>query len=545
MLPTACSYNGMVVTPHRLASQAGLEVLREGGNAVEAAIAAAAALCVVYPHMTGLGGDGFWLILPAPGQKSSTPEVTPLFIDGCGRAAQALSQEWYTSRGFEAIPKRGPGAALTMAGAVSGWHEALAEASGWTKRDCPPLPLSRLFADAVAYAEEGYPVTRSQSEMTAANMGELAPQPGFADTYLVAGKAPAQGERLRLPLLARTLRRLAKDGLEDFYTGALSRELAEDLAAVGSPLSLADFGAHRAQVRPPLRLQLSGAQLFNSPPPTQGVASLMILGLLERYIARVKPDLHDDGILIHSLVEATKQAFMQRDRFVGDPDTMAFPAQELLDASRLDTLAAAMDPERALPWPQAPAGGDTIWMGVMDRYGNTVSLIQSIFHEFGSGLVLPRSGLSWHNRGLSFVFDAASPNCLAPGKKPFHTLNPAIALLDDGRTLSYGTMGGEGQPQTQAAVFTRYFLLKHALQDAVSAPRWLLGRAWGDPSTSLKIEENVSPPVIERLRQMGHVIEMVPPLSSLMGHAGALVRHSDGLLEGAFDPRSDGAACCW
>ncbi len=547
MLLTACSYNGMVVTPHRLASEAGLGILRQGGNAVEAAVAAAAALCVVYPHMTGLGGDGFWMILPAAAQgnhKDGHPE--PIFIDACGRSALAVSREWYTERGLNAIPKRGPQAALTMAGAVSGWRMALDEAAGWARRDRAPMDLASLFAEAVEHAENGYPVSRSQSELTAAMFSELANQPGFARHFLVKDKSPLEDSRLTFPTLARTFRRLAENGLGDFYHGQLAREMAADLHEAGSPLTLKDFADHRAERRTPLTLRLSGVRLFNSPPPTQGVASLAILGLLEKFVARHGCDLHDETILVHALVEATKQAFLLRDRFVGDPDHMEQPAQSLLTPEVLDPLVAAMSLDRALPWPhQAAPGGDTVWLGVMDRYGNTVSYIQSVYHEFGSGVVLPGSGIAWQNRGLTFAFAPGSANSLAPGKKPFHTLNPALALLDDGRVMSYGTMGGEGQPQTQAAVFSRYALLGLPLQHSVSAPRWLLGRTWGDSSTTLKLEANFPPSLIDKLKSMGHITETVPPLSIMMGHAGALVRHPDGLLEGAFDPRSAGSASCW
>lgn len=549
MLPTACSHNGMIVTPHRLASQAGLGVLQQGGNAVEAAVAAAAALCVVYPHMNGIGGDGFWLILPSAkeaGNAGSSSVISePVFIDACGRSAQAASPDWYTGRGLSAIPKRGPEAALTMAGAVSGWQTALDLASGWTSRERAPLSLMDLFADAVTYAEQGYPVSPSQSWLTKAMFAELADQPGFAGQFLVQGRTPPVNSRLALPLLAGTFRRLAKDGLDDFYRGRLAEEMAADLQAVGSPLCLEDFTSHQATMRPPLTVRLSGARLFNSQPPTQGVASLAILALLEKFLARTGCSLKDETMLVHALVEATKQAFMLRDRHVTDPDCMEVPAQRLLTPEVLDPLAEAMSPHSALPWPQAVPGGDTIWLGVIDRYGNAVSYIQSVYHEFGSGVVLPRSGIAWQNRGLSFSLAPGAVNRLAPRKKPFHTLNPALALLDDGRIMSYGTMGGEGQPQTQAAVFSRYFLLGMPLQQAVSAPRWLLGRTWGDSSTSLKLEKNFAPDLIDRLKRMGHVVELVPALSIMMGHAGALIRHPDGLLEGAFDPRSDGSASCW
>ncbi len=589
-MPTARSRNGMIVTPHRLASQAGLHILREGGNAVEAAVAAAADLGVVYPHMTGLGGDGFWLILPHNAR-------TPLFIDACGRSAALASPAWYARHGHTALPKRGPQAALTVAGAVSGWAKALALAASWPQKRGHPLPLSRLLEAAVHHAEQGYPITASQHELTNAFLPELAAQPGFAEHFLENGKPPPAAGTFRLPALANTLRLLAKRGLDDFYRGDCARNMAADLEKGDSPLRPSDLAGQEAELRPALRLPLTGCNgmpgkaalrsgtLFNSPPPTQGLASLLMLGLLERFVARTGCDLRDETMLVHALVEATKQAFLLRDRCIADPAHMARNAESLLKPELLDALAVAMRADAALSWPlrageedsavrallalerrnasalqpekaeeenegslpgrEHPAqqpGGDTVWLGAMDAHGNVVSYIQSLYHEFGSGFVLPESGIAWQNRGLGFTLAPDTPNTLAPGKKPFHTLNPALALLDDGRILAYGTMGGEGQPQTQAAVFTRYAHLGMDLQHAISAPRWLLGRAWGDPSPDLKLEADFPPDLFQRLAELGHTVRSVPALSSLMGHAGALVRHPDGLLEGAADPRSDGSA---
>ncbi|RYG12640.1 MAG: gamma-glutamyltransferase, partial [Caulobacteraceae bacterium] len=247
---------------------------------------------------------------------------------------------------------------------------------------------------------------------------------------------------------------------------------------------------------------------------------------------------------LHGLIEATKQAFLLRNRRVGDPQRSAFDAQALLDdANALDRMAGAINPGRAAPWPQPSAQGDTVWLGVADGRGQMVSLIQSTYFEFGSGLVLPRTGVTWQNRGCSFSLSGEGPNQLAPGAKPFHTLNPAMALFDDGRMMAYGTMGGEGQPQTQAAIFTRYGFYGQDLQAAVTAPRWLLGRTWGQDSVTLKLEDRFPRDVIDRLRLMGHAVEVVAPFTSLMGHAGAIVRSPDGVLTGASDPRSDGAVC--
>ena len=244
---------------------------------------------------------------------------------------------------------------------------------------------------------------------------------------------------------------------------------------------------------------------------------------------------------MHAVVEATKAAFLGiRDPHLTDPADMGVEPQSLLEGARLDALAAQVDMRWARPWPGGSKPGGTVWMGAIDGAGRAVSFIQSIYHEFGSGLVLPGTQVNWQNRGCSFSLDPARINRLRPGKKPFHTLNPALARLADGRVLAYGTMGGDGQPQTQAAVFTRHVVFGQPLQQAVSAPRWLLGRTWGSASETLKLESRFAPALVEELRRRGHDLEMVGAYDEVMGHAGALLRHPDGALEGAADPRGDG-----
>jgi gamma-glutamyltranspeptidase/glutathione hydrolase len=231
---------------------------------------------------------------------------------------------------------------------------------------------------------------------------------------------------------------------------------------------------------------------------------------------------------------------------VTDPQRLTVDPAQFLQPHALTALAAEVKPDRAMPWPQPAAPGDTIWMGAVDGQGRAVSFIQSVYWEFGSGTVLEDTGVCWQNRGTSFSLDPRALNHLRPGFKPFHTLNPSMALFDDGRVMPYGTMGGEGQPQTQAAIFTRYARFGMDLQQSVSAPRWLLGRTWGDVTTTLKLENRFPPRLLEELQVAGHVIEVLPEsFSDVMGHAGALVRHPDGVIEGAVDPRSDGAVAAW
>jgi gamma-glutamyltranspeptidase/glutathione hydrolase len=245
---------------------------------------------------------------------------------------------------------------------------------------------------------------------------------------------------------------------------------------------------------------------------------------------------------LHGIVEATKQAFMVRDRIVGDPALMKEQAEHYLTPDILDELASRVSYKHALAWPVPANRGDTVWLGAIDQDGIAVSFIQSIYFEFGSGCVLENSGIIWQNRGSSFLLDGNGPRVLKPGRKPFHTLNPAMALFNDGRRMVYGNMGGEGQPQSQSAVFSRYAMFGVGLQAAITAPRWLLGKTWGDSTVTLKLESRFDPLVVQAMRDAGHNVEMLEDFTSTMGHAGAVVRHADGMFEGATDPRSDGAA---
>jgi len=527
MLHRVRSTGAMITAPHHLAAQSGLAVMREGGNAIEAMIAAAATIAVVYPHMNAIGGDGFWLIAE-PGQA-------PVGIDACGPAAALADAPFYAARGVtEAIPARGGLAALTVAGTIAGWetaHEIARRAGG-------RLPLERLLADAVHHAREGIVLTDSMAALTDAKRAELGDAPGFAETFLPGGRAPAPGAVLRQPRLADTLARLSRAGLRDFYDGDIARALAGDLDAAGSPVRLNDLEGFAAQRAAPISVALDAGTVYNMPPPTQGLASLLILAIYERLRAEA-PESFDH---VHRLVEATKRAFVVRDAHVTDPRFARAEPSEFLAPERISAEAEAVDTQRAAPWPApAPGGKDTIWMGAVDADGRAVSFIQSIYWEYGSGVVSPATGVLWQNRGISFSLDPDAVNPLQPGRKPFHTLNPALARFSDGRVMPYGAKGGEGQPQTQAAIFSRYAMHGEPLQQAVTAPRWLLGRTWGEESTSLKIEDGLDHDLLARLRDAGHDVEVTERFAQIMGHAGAIVRHPDGTLEGASDPRSDGA----
>ena len=426
--------------PHAAAAQVGQALLEDGASAIDAMIAASAAISVVYPHMNSLGGDGFWL-LQAPGEN-------PVAIDACGFSAALATPAWYRERGLDGVPARGGPAALCLGGTLDGWREARAFAGEY---GYPSRPLAELLAPAAALARDGIAVTASLAAASSKVEPELAGAAAYRALFCPQGRPLARGDQLRNPGLAGFLDRVATEGTESVYRGPLAEDLADWLAAEGSPLRRDDFAAYRARRVTPLTARIAGARLFNLPAPTQGVASLLILAIHDAW-RRAHPA-PSELETVHALVEATKRAFTVRDAEVADPARLSERWPTLLEPAALRAHGAAIDDAGAAPWPRRAEGGDTVWMGAVDGNGCLVSFIQSIYWEFGAGVVHPDYGLSWNNRGLGFSADPADRNALGPRRKPRHTLNPALALFDDGRRLAYGTMGGEGQPQTQAALF--------------------------------------------------------------------------------------------
>ena len=529
-LHTAGHRRGVVAAPHAAAVEDGRAILAEGGNAIEAMLAMAASIAAVYPHMNHIGGDGFWLIREPSGRVRA--------IMGAGRAGAKATPRLYRDAGYDEIPARGPLAALTVPGAVAGWMLALEAAKAQAGKGAR-LPLLVLFEAAIKHAREGYTVTRSQAQLTVDKYAELETAPGFLQAFLVDGKAPEAGAKLKQTAFAATLDQLANAGLEDFYRGDVGREIAADLDRIGSPVTRADLEKFEARIAEPLSVQIGAGTLYNTPPPTQGLASLMILALFDR----LRVTQGESFEHIHGLVEATKRAFRVRDRVVTDPDKIDGNLSRFLDTKFLDGETSKIDGKKAARWPQPYGEGDTVWMGAADSTGLVVSYIQSLYWEFGSGCVLPATGILMQNRGASFSLDPKALNTLAPGRRPFHTLNPALAALKDGRVIAYGTMGGDGQPQTQAAVFTRHVTFRQPLDKALDAPRWLLGRTWGSTHTNLRMESRFDGQLIDRLMSAGHDVAVLDePYSDTMGHAGAVILHPDGTLEGGHDPRADGGA---
>jgi oxamate amidohydrolase len=554
----------MVTSPHYLATQSGLRVLREGGTAIDAAIAVSAVLTVVYPQMCTLGGDAFWLIWNAgkSATKSATkradksagdhdderagqPELRAL--NASGRSCAAATREFYTSKGLQAIPPRGYLAANTVPGLVSGWAEALGysqAALGSTQA------LPNLLADAINYAREGAPVSTSLSHWLTVNCDRsddtfrhLQRFAGFTNAYLKSGGEPYQvGEILRLPDLANTLTRLASAGPDAFYRGDLAQAIVADLQANQGLLTLADFEEHRADWVDPIQVPYRDCVAYNFPPNTQGMSSLAILNILNQLdLSKIQEGSAD---YYHLLIEASKQAFADRDLWLTDPSFVDIPLQRLLSAEHGKRQAARIRfDQTARDVAPLDPHGDTVWFGVVDATGNAVSLIQSVYHDFGSAIVPKGTGVILQNRGSFFSLDPKAVNTLEPRKRCFHTLNPAMLFKNGRPLLVYGTMGGEGQPQTQAAIATRVIDYRMTPAEAIEAPRWLHGRTWGAASNSTRFESRIEHSVTDELARRGHPVQRVEDFTDAMGHAGAIYVDPDsGVRYGANDPRSDGCA---
>lgn len=536
---TTMSTKGMVTTSHYLASQAALSILQRGGNAIEAAIAAASTIGVVYPHMNGIGGDNFWLIFNAKAKELKA-------INASGRSGEQATIEFYKSKGLTKIPSRGALAANTVPGAVAGWGQAYSYS---VNEMASSLSWSSLLEQAIQYAKEGFPVTPSQRYWTEVNLDEkdtefraLQRFDEFSQVFLNNGKPYKAGEIMKQEDLGNTLTAIAENGADYFYNSELTKKIVEDLKKHGGLLTVEDFKQHTSNWVEPISVPYRQYTAYNLPPNTQGMASLSILNILNHI--DIKQIEEGSSTYYHVLVEAIKHAFVDRDQFLTDPDFVDIPIKELLNREHGLTIAEKIkENDRAKQLQLLDAKGDTVWFGIVDEEGNAVSFIQSIYHEFGSGFIPQGTGIVLQNRGSFFSLDADHVNALAPRKRTFHTLNPAMLLKDGKPALVYGTMGGEGQPQTQAALVTRIIDYGMSVQEAIEAPRWLYGRTWGASSNSLKVENRISEQVRSELENLGHELEVLDAFTDTMGHAGAIfIDDRTNVKYGGADPRGDGMA---
>ncbi|WP_150273042.1 gamma-glutamyltransferase [Paenibacillus tepidiphilus] len=514
----------MVVSPHYLASSAGARILAAGGNAFDAAVAVSATLAVVYPHMTGLGGDAFWLTYDAG-------EARVQVYNGSGRSAYAVRRDSYAGEG--AIPHRGIRSAITVPGMADSWAAVL-ERYG-------RLSLAEVLEPAIGYASGGFPLSPDQRAGSLLAGAALAP--AAAGIYLPGGAVPQTGQRFSQPQLARTLRHLAEGGRDAFYKGPIAEEISRFMLAEGGYLTREDFEDHHGEWTEPVFTDYHGLRVYQAPPNSQGFAALMTLNLLERFdFASIE---HGSYEYYHLLTEALKLSFRDRDRVLSDPDFTAVPLERLLDKAYAAELAAAISPASAAVLGSEPVGRDTAYAAVVDGDGNAVSFIQSLYFEFGSGVVAGDTGILLQNRGSFFSLDPGHVNTLEPHKRTFHTLMPAMACRDGKPVYLYGTQGGEGQPQTQTLLLTRMLHYGMDPQRAVSEPRFVWGRTWGEPTQELKVERRAGRQVLTALAEAGHLVRPVRAYDGIMGHAHAIAIGRDGTVSGGTDPRCDGAAIGW
>ena len=509
-----------VATSQPLASAAGLEILLGGGNAVDAAVAAAAVLNVVEPHMTGIGGDMFAILWSANDQKLSG-------LDASGRAGSLLTPEVLRADGHEHMPDDGP-ASVTVPGALSGWV-ALLDQHG-------TMSLAEVLDPAIRIAEEGFPVTpviarqwRNQSVKLSHNVGAIA-------TYLLEGRrGPETGEWFQNPDLARSFRILANDGPEAFYGGELGRTIVSGLTELGGYLTLDDLVRHRAEWVDPISIDFRDYTIWELPPAGQGVAALQMMKMMEPLDLEGMG--HNTAPYLHHLIEAKKLAFADLDRYIADRDHLEVSVDRLLDEEYLDGRRALIDHSQAAARPQpgpAITDAETICLSVADSNGNMISFINSQFGHFGSGVVIPGTGFTLQNRGAGFRMEDGHPNQVAPGKRPFHTLIPGFVTKDGAPWMTFGLMGGSMQPQGHTQLLLNILVFGMDVQEAIDASRF---RHLGGHQVA--IEEPVREDVRARLASMGH--EVLEGSSSDFGGAQAIIRLDRGWAAGS-DPRKDGMA---
>jgi gamma-glutamyltranspeptidase/glutathione hydrolase len=513
--------NGMAATSHPLATMTALDVLKRGGNAVDAAVAASAVLCVVEPHSTGIGGDCFAIVVE--------PDGTVHGLNGSGRAAAAAEPGWYRAQGFREIPETGPHP-VTVPGAIEAW-ETLLQRLG-------TMGFGELFADAIRLAEHGFPVHARVGSDWARHVGGLAADEGGARHYLVDGAAPVIGSRHHQPALAATLRQIARDGAKAFYEGAIAAEIAATIRARGGLLGEEDLAAVSADWVAPISASFAGHDVLEIPPNGQGITALIMFRLLEAVGAHEADP--DGAERYHLEIEAGRIAYSVRDHMVADPAAMTVAPSGLLSDGFIAALAGRIDRARRNPdvsMPPLPRS-DTVYLTVVDRERRAVSFINSLYDSFGSLIVTPRSGITLQNRGACFNLIAGHPNEIGPRKRPMHTIIPAMALKDGEAAAAFGVMGGAYQPMGHVHVFSNLAVFGMDPQEAVDHPRLF----WGDDG-AVEVEGGISESVRRGLAERGHAIrEAARPFG---GGQLIVINRANGFLVGGSDPRKDGMAAGW
>jgi gamma-glutamyltranspeptidase/glutathione hydrolase len=514
----------VVATSHPLAAQAGLHILRQGGNAVDAAVATAAAMTICEPVSNGLGSDAFCILWD--GRRLHG-------LNAAGRAPAAGTPAYFHAKygvGADAPPKRGFDS-VTVPGAVAAWMQL--------NRRFGRLPLADLLAPAIDIAERGHAVPVVVQSKWAAAAPELRALPGFADTFLPRGRAPQVGELFRFPAAARALRAIGQTEGAAFYGGEIARAIERLSAQHGGSLRTSDFAAYQPEWVEPISVDYRGYTVHEIGPSGQGIAALIALGILRHFDLAGLPA---DGVAAqHLQIEAMKLAFADVYRYVAEPSAMEVTPAQMLDSAYLAGRAGLIDPQRAQPFaPGNPAKGGTIYLTTADERGMMVSFIQSNYMGFGSGCVEPGFGISLQNRGHGFSLRAGSPNRVAPGKRPFHTIIPAFVTQDGQPLMSFGVMGANMQPQGHVQTLVRMIDHGQNPQAACDAPRWRFNQG-----LSLNIEAAADPALVQGLRALGHRFEVIDDSYQDFGAGQFIWRLGDPAVEGyiaASDARRDGLA---
>lgn len=509
--------NGMAATSSPLATLAAVDVLRAGGNAVDAAVTASAVLCMTEPHMTGIGGDCFVLV--------GFPDGRVVGLNGSGRAALAADADWLkqsglTSIGFQSVHS------VTVPGAVDAWDRLLKRYGS--------ISLGDALAPAIRLGEEGVPVTPRVAFDWTFEVEMLSRDPGAKQHYLKDGRAPKTGDIMRYEALANTLKTLAKDGRDAFYAGAIAEDIVSELRARGSLLTLEDFARTEATWVEPISTRFAGHEILEIPPNGQGITALIALNILSRfYLARHGAESVERR---HLEIEAIKLAWVYRNRYIADPDFAQVPVAEMLSDATADRLAGLIDMNRAIEDPAlkvALPGSDTVYLTVVDKNRLAVSFINSIYASFGSGIVTGKTGIALQNRGCGFVTTPGHPNCIGPGKRPLHTIIPAMVKKDGKITMSYGVMGGSYQPMGHVAVALNRYVHGMDPQAAIDFPRCF------PDFGKVEMEHTIPAAVAAGLAEKGH--RLTPAIEPLGGGQAIEIR-PDGMLIGGSDPRKDGSA---
>ena len=540
--PLARGLRGAVVAPHHLATSAGLAVLAAGGSAVDAAIATNAVLGVVMPSGCGIGGDAFWLIWDAATERQ-------LALNGSGRAPAAADPAALRKVGLETLPFRGP-LAVTVPGAVRSWGDAHARFGRLSRAD--------VLGPAIELARDGFAAWNGFASAVEATLplvvAAMGPGSGFERVYRPLGRPWQPGEVVRLPALAATLERLAEAGFDDFYEGDVAARQCRGLADAGSAIDAADLRDHESTWTEPISTDYRGVRVTTHPPNSSGIVALELLNILETFepppAEAFGPSGCADPGWIHLGIEASKLAMADRDYHLTDPEFADIPTEHLMSKAWAAELAARIDPSRAARPPEAtsPRGGGTIYLATVDADGSAVSLIESNYMGFGSGVVDPETGIHYQNRGSYFSLDPAHPNVLAPRKRTLHTLMPGM-LFRAGETAPWivtGSMGGDAQPQIHAQVVSALVDCGVDVATAVAAPRWFVEPAdHFAPPLEVRAEPRFAPGVLAALAAMGHPVTETEPFDGGLGHAHAIELvdggpANRGSLAAATDPRSAG-----